>query len=61
MSKRKDADEKWETPSLEWIHRVRAEMVKRGERGPMPLARQKALAAKFGLKLVGPREKAAAK
>ena len=61
MRKRKEVEEKWETPSLEWIHRVRAKMAKRGEKGPMPLAKQKALAAKYGLKLVSPREKAEVK
>ena len=56
----KNEAEKWETPSLEWIHRVRAAHARR-RRGvliPMPLAKQKALAAKYGLKLVSPRERA---
>ncbi len=61
MPKRKEVEEKWETPSLEWIHRVRARMAKRGDRGPMALAKQKALASKYGLKLVGPRDRAGGK
>ena len=57
-SKVREEEEKWETPSLEWIHRVRREMAERGEKGPMPLARQKALAKKYGSKVVAPRKKA---
>ena len=55
---RRTVEEKWKTSSLEWIHRVRAKMAKRGQRLPMPLAKQKALAAKFGLKLVRLRDRA---
>ncbi len=53
-------EEKWETPSLEWIHRVRAEHARRrkGALSPMPLAKQKALAAEYGLKLVSLRKRA---
>jgi len=58
MRKPKEVEEKWETPSLEWIHLARAKMAKRRERGPMPLAKQKALAAKYGLKLVSLRKRA---
>ena len=64
MRKREEAEEKWETPSLEWIHRVRAEHARRRRGGPlkaMPVAKQKALAAKYGLKLVSPRARAEVK
>ena len=61
MPKPKEVEEKWETPSLEWIHRARAKMAKHGLRGPMPLAKQKALAAKYGLKLVSLRDREAVK
>jgi hypothetical protein len=58
MRKRKirEEDEKWDTPSLEWIHRVRAEHARRrkGVMRPMPLARQKALAKKCDCKLISP-------
>ena len=54
------AQEQWETPSLKWIHRVRAEHARKrkGALKPMSLARQKALAAKYGLKLVSAHERA---
>ena len=54
-------DEKWESGSLEWIHRIRREMGERGENGPMPIDKQKALAARCGLKLVRLRERAEVK
>ena len=46
-------EEKWETASLAWIHRVRAKHARRrrGKLKPMPLEEQEALAAKYGLKL----------
>ena len=50
-------DEKWESESLEWIHRIRREMAERGENGPMPIEKQKALAARYGLKLVRLRQR----
>ena len=58
---RQKNEEKWETPSLEWIHRVREQLAKEQPKGPMPLTRQKALAAKWGLKLVGPWERTGAR
>jgi len=61
MNRSKEAEEKWETPSLEWIHRVRRELARRGGRGPMPLAKQRALASQYGTTLVGPPAKAHAK
>ena len=51
MPTKKNSEEKWETPSLEWIHRIRREMAAGGDRGPMPLARQRALAKKYGGRL----------
>ena len=53
-------EEKWETESLAWIHRVRAEHARRrkGKLKPMPLAEQEALAAKHGLKLTTLRDRA---
>lgn len=48
-------EEKWETESLAWIHRVRRRMAR--QKGPIPLARQRALAKKYGSKLVEPRKK----
>ena len=61
MSKPKHTEEKWETPSLEWIHRVRRELARRSGKGPMPLAKQRALAAQYGSKLVESPAKARAK
>lgn len=58
-SRIREQEERWETPSLAWIHRIRQEMALRGEKGPMPLARQKALAKKYGSRLVRPRKKPA--
>ena len=54
MRKREGA---WETPSLEWIHRVRRErQAALAGRSPKPLPRREAerLAARFGLKLARP-------
>lgn len=48
-------EEAWETPSLEWIHRVRREMRReRGDRPATPLPREEAerLANEYGLKLI---------
>ena len=57
MTKRKSLDEAWETPSLEWIHRVRSDE-QRARRGqpPRPLARGEAekLARRYGLDLSRP-------
>lgn len=58
-SRIREDEEKWETSSLAWIHRIRREMALRGEKGPMPLALQKALAKKYGSSLVRPRKKSA--
>jgi hypothetical protein len=57
MRKRKASDEIWETPSLEWIHRVRRdEQLARGGQPPRPLARDEAekLARRYGLELSRP-------
>ena len=54
MKKHKYEDEMWETPSLEWIHRVRHErQAKREGRSVVPLAGKEAekLAKEYGLKL----------
>lgn len=55
MKKHEGEAEKWETPSLEWIHQVRR--MRQAERAgkPMrPVSRQESekLAKQFGLKLV---------
>jgi hypothetical protein len=57
MKKREGKAEQWETPSLEWIHRVRRQrQVERKGRPLRPLSRQEAecLAKRYGLKLVQP-------
>lgn len=57
MKRHKQEDEKWETPSLEWIHRVRRErQAERGGRPILPLSRKQAeqLAKQYGLKLARP-------
>ena len=57
MKKPKQEDETWETPSLEWIHRVRRERQGEREGRPMlPLSRREAekLARQYGLKLAKP-------
>jgi hypothetical protein len=62
MKKRKSAEEPWETPSLEWIHRVRREMhmERKGKRvQPLGRADSEKLAKKYGLKLVEPRARGA--
>jgi hypothetical protein len=55
MGKRKNQEESWEYPSLDWIHRVRREMqVQRKGKAPRVLTRAQAkkLAKKYGLTLV---------
>ena len=62
MKKREAEEERWETPSLEWIHQVRRERQrKRGKKPPrpMPRAQAEALAKKYGLKLTDPVPRAA--
>ena len=57
MTRREAENERWETPSLEWIHQVRREQQwKRGKKPPrpMPRAQAEALAKKNGLKLTDP-------
>jgi hypothetical protein len=54
MKKDKAREEAWETPSLEWIHRVRRERQSQRSGQPIrPLSRDEAekLAARYGLKL----------
>jgi hypothetical protein len=54
MRKHKNQEEPWETPSLEWIHRVRSEHQAERLNHPMqPLLPKEAekLAKKYGLKL----------
>jgi len=55
MKKRNEEEEEpWETPSLEWIHRVRRErQAARAGRAVAPLAGREAesLAQQYGLKL----------
>ena len=57
-SKRKPPTAKqWETPSLEWIHRVRLErQAERGGRLIHPLSKKEAeqLAKQYGLKIARP-------
>lgn len=55
MKKSEVAEEAWETPSLEWIHRIRKEMhAERKGKPARPLSRKEAetLAKKYGLKFV---------
>lgn len=57
MKKREAEAEQWETPSLEWIHRVRRErQAARRGRPIVPLSRKKTerLAKQYGLKVVRP-------
>ena len=54
MEKRNHKEEGWETPSLEWIHRIRREQqAERAGRPITPLAGSQAesLAQQYGLKL----------
>ena len=54
MKKRENGKEAWETPSLEWIHRVRRErQSERAGRPPRSLSPEESgkLAKKYGLKL----------
>ena len=54
MKKREVEKESWETPSLEWIHRVRRDRRKeRAGRRLKPLSREESerLASQYGLKL----------
>ena len=57
MKKREGEAEQWETPSLEWIHRVRRERQEERKGRPLrPISRQEAerLARQYGLKLARP-------
>jgi hypothetical protein len=57
MKRREGEAEPWETPSLEWIHRVRRERQAERKGQPLrPISRQEAerLAKQYGLKLVRP-------
>lgn len=57
MKKREGEPEKWETPSLEWIHRVRRERQAERQGRPLrPISRKEAerLAQQYGLKLARP-------
>jgi hypothetical protein len=57
MKKSKASDEVWETPSLEWIHRVRrSEQRARRGQPPRTLSRDEAerLARRYGLELSRP-------
>ena len=57
MKKREGGGEHWETPSLEWIHRVRRENQAGRQGGPIvPLSRRQAerLAKRYGLKVARP-------
>ena len=57
MKKRELDEEGWETPSLEWIHRVRRQQyAKRAGRPFLPLSRKEAekLTQQYGLKLARP-------
>ena len=54
MKKHGIEEEPWETPSLEWIHRVRRELqLERGGQPPRPLPKKESerLAKRYGLKL----------
>jgi hypothetical protein len=56
MRKQDKAEELWETPSLEWIHRVRTErQAERKGRTACPPTQKESekLAKKYGLKLAG--------
>lgn len=57
MKKPKKEEDMWETPSLEWIHRVRRErQAERGGRPIRPLSKKEAekLAKQYGLKPAKP-------
>ena len=57
MKKREGEAEQWETPSLEWIHRIRRERQAERKGRPLgPISRQEAerLAKQYGLKLARP-------
>jgi hypothetical protein len=57
MKKREKEIEQWETPSLEWIHRVRRErLMERQGRPVRPISHKEAelLAQQYGLKLARP-------
>jgi len=57
MKKREAEKDAWETPSLEWIHRVRRErQTTRAGQPVRPLSRREAeeLATRWGLKLARP-------
>jgi hypothetical protein len=57
MKKRNSEEGMWETPSLEWIHRVRSEQqAKRKGEKLVPLSHEEAeaLAKQYGLSLVRP-------
>lgn len=57
MTKGEGREEAWETPSLEWIHRIRRErQQERGTRRPRPLPKDKAekLAVEYGLRIARP-------
>ena len=57
MKKSKATDSAWETPSLEWIHRVRRESQEaRKGAAPAPLPREEAerLARRYGLAIAQP-------
>jgi hypothetical protein len=54
MKKHEKEEEAWETPSLEWIHRIRREMRRdRKGRPARPLSRRELekLAGRYGLKV----------
>lgn len=56
MKKLESKKDIWETPSLDWIHRVRRErQMEREGRILRPLSRKESerLASRYGLKLVG--------
>ncbi len=55
-----DREDRWESESLAWIHRIREERARsrQGKVVPMPLEEQKAIAEKHGLKFVRLRDRA---
>jgi hypothetical protein len=55
MKKSEAKEESWETPSLEWLHRIRGEMhnERKGKPArPLSAKEAEALAKKYGLKVV---------
>lgn len=57
MSEKKAEEEAWETPSLEWLHRIRRESQAAREGrpvSPVPRERAEELARRYGLKLAQP-------